>query len=133
MYSISAISGLLIAAVLYVPGTRQHEVTPVEVEPVVKATAVVEPAVEQLQWYVLDVTAATNPENPTEAEQFISGLAPDNTPPCDELGNIYCAVQLDISQLSSPSDIVSMSVEDAIDDEGASHPSGGSQYAKRGE
>lgn len=67
MYSISAISGLLIAAVLYVPGTRQHEVTPVEDEPVVKQ---INQSGEVLQptWYVLDPGGTpTNPADYSEA------------------------------------------------------------------
>lgn len=67
MITLKIITGLLIAAVLQVPGTTQHEVAKVEEEPMVKQINQSE-EILQPTWYVLDPNGTpTNPADYSEA------------------------------------------------------------------
>jgi len=127
MYSISTILGLLIAAVLYVPGTTQREAATVGEEPVEEEVA----AVTQERWFLLDVSDADDQTAPTEEEQVIIDVVEGPTPPCNDAGLIYCAVKLELAPNTEPEDLFSMSVADARDQDKADHPAGGAEYAKR--
>lgn len=70
MTYINFITGLIIAAVLSVPGTMQHEATTVEEEPMVKGVNRSGEAL-QLTWYVL--TPGGTPTNPADYSEATGG------------------------------------------------------------
>ncbi|SEK41259.1 hypothetical protein [Parapedobacter koreensis] len=119
----STITGLLIAAVLHVPGTTQREVTKVEDEPVVKEEVAMQ---TQDLWFMVDVSQATNPSD--QGQQVIqTAYDGDIGTPCPG-GSTICAVRLRIPADADPSDFENQTVADALSN-GASAPTGGIQYA----
>lgn len=88
MITLQTMTGLLIAAVLSVLGTNQHEVTKVGEEPMVKGETVA------TQLYVYQNSTSSGARNPAN---WIP-TAPENEPNCGEEGPVPCKIQLDLSQ-----------------------------------
>lgn len=113
----------MIAAVLYVPGTTQHEVAKVKEEPVVKEEVI---TLMQERWFLAE---STNPSDQTNPNTLIIQAAYDGDigTPCPGVSDV-CAVRLAIPLDADPSDFENQSVTDALSN-GASAPVGGIQYA----
>jgi len=108
-----------IAAVLIALGAYQYvNKTTVEEKPAVKEHAT---EFAQERWFLVDVSNASNPANPTLNEQMITAvLNPNGTPsaPCAEPSGIICAVKLALATGVEPNDLINQSVGTAVGNPG---------------
>lgn len=123
MITLKAITGLLIAAALNVPGTTQHEVTTVENEPAVRETTEKQ---NNERWFLIEPKNPLNDQEQLDNQQITAMLDEEDEPDCNE-ENIICAVKLDVSGVTTPSSLVGNTVADAFSD-GANNPSTGPDY-----
>ena len=126
MITLQAITGLLIAAVLNVPGTGQHEVAQVENEPVVKevkmeAATEVTPKKLATQWFEYTGpakgTAGYDPLNPQN--YTARGASSPGCSGSDQVCAIHVESQLDPNDPSReiPDEQALMALEDDINDQ----------------
>ncbi|HWK56525.1 MAG TPA: hypothetical protein VNQ80_04265 [Parapedobacter sp.] len=123
MITLQTITGLLIAAVLNVLGTGQHEVAQVENEPVVKEVTEKQ---NNDRWFLIEPKSPFGNQDDQDNQEITAMLDEDADPGCNE-EDIICAVKLDVTGVSSPSSLVGSTVSEALDD-GATEPSTGYDY-----
>jgi|SRR5690606_15498199 len=122
MITLQTITGLLIAAVLNVLGTGQHEVAQVENEPVVKEESAL---LNQDLWFL--VTPTSIPDQEDQENQLITAALGEDVEPNCGGSSVICAVKLRIPATADPTDFENQSVADALSN-GATAPPGGIQY-----
>lgn len=85
------------------------------------------------RWALVDVAGATDPENPTAAEQTIVAILDENSnpqAPCSDQSGEVCATKLMIPDDADPESFEGQTVAQALSN-GASYPTSGIEQSHR--